>query len=118
MLVPDKAAHPAMASPALRLQLLYKNVLRAHRAHLPAAMRSLGDSYAREEFRRHRGAKEEHLSPFFKEWRGYLDQVQGASISNGDFGADLDRDTLQNLTDEQKTNLAKLEMEAKGNGGS
>ena len=102
----------------MRMHLLYKQVMRAHRAHLPAPMRKLGDSYARDEFRRHRGAQEEHLTPFFREWRGYLDTIQGTGGAAGDgtgqFGKDLDRDTLDSLTEEQQQNLAKLEAEAKG----
>lgn len=36
---------------------LYRRLLRAHRKHLPAEMRVLGDEYVRHEFRAHRGVE-------------------------------------------------------------
>jgi len=36
---------------------LYRRLLRAHRKHLPADMRLLGDEYVKAEFRAHRGVE-------------------------------------------------------------
>lgn len=49
---------------------LYRRLLRAHRKHLPAEMRVLGDEYVRHEFRAHRGVENPvhlvcFLFPFF-----------------------------------------------------
>lgn len=45
---------------------LYRRLLRAHRKHLPAEMRVLGDEYVRHEFRAHRGVENPvHLVCFF-----------------------------------------------------
>ena len=49
---------------------LYRGILRAHYRRLPTPMRVLGDSYAREEFRRHLEGKTTHDQwiEFGSEW--------------------------------------------------
>lgn len=59
-----EAAHAQRAF-ALRL---YKALLVAHRMVLDPEMRMLGDSYVREEFKRHKDAKPQHVQPFFQQW--------------------------------------------------
>lgn len=49
---------------------LYKTVLRLHRG-LPVEMRTLGDEYVREEFRRHKRANSEEAKTFVTEWTRY-----------------------------------------------
>lgn len=55
-----KAAAKAAKGRAPQLQYprlaLFRQILRAHERHLPAAHRELGDAYVREEFRAHRKA--------------------------------------------------------------
>lgn len=49
-----QALAPAAASALLPPIPLYRRLLRAHRKHLPADMRILGDEYVKAEFRAHR----------------------------------------------------------------
>lgn len=97
-----------MSKLGLRGLRLYAGILRAHRT-LPTQMRSLGDAYVREEFRKHRTAKESFLAPFFREWDGYLGQLQ---VSADLVGKDLGPDQAAALTTEQKEQLARLHEEA------
>ena len=46
---------------------LYRRLLRLHTT-LPPELRALGMGYLREEFRRHRGAEDAHVTAFKKEW--------------------------------------------------
>ncbi|GBP01086.1 Succinate dehydrogenase assembly factor 3, mitochondrial [Eumeta japonica] len=50
-----------------RVRQLYKLILRMHRG-LPEELRSLGDAYAREEFKRHKGCSPTEANIFLKEW--------------------------------------------------
>ncbi len=99
---------------------LYRGILRAHRSHLPDNMRHLGDAYVREEFRKHKAAKDKFLGPFFREWDKYLVSLTSQSALLGPAGADLPADALSALTDEQREQLARLrrEVEASGNKGA
>lgn len=105
-------AAPASAMTPSKLGLrglrLYAGILRAHRA-LPPQMRSLGDAYVREEFRKHRAAKDSFLAPFFREWDGYLAQLQAGPAA---VGRDLGPDQAAALTQEQREQLARLHEEA------
>lgn len=47
---------------------LYKAILKAHRVKLPSALRELGDTYVRDEFKRHKTAQPEFLNSFFTQW--------------------------------------------------
>ena len=111
---------------------LYRSLLRAHKKHLPTQMRDLGDTYVKSEFRLHKTAKPEHVTPFLTEWEQYLEQIlmtaraQGAvsagtmesKLKDGadkvlpvfSFGSDLPHDV--ELTDEQVQQLQKLREEA------
>lgn len=98
------------SSPAFGLRglKLYAGILRAHRA-LPPQMRALGDSYVREEFKKHRKADAKFLAAFFREWEQYLSQV---AKPEGAEGRDLAPEHAGALTPEQKEQLAKLQQEA------
>jgi hypothetical protein len=63
----ESSTEAAQRSFALRL---YKAIMRAHKTVLPEAMRSLGDTYVREEFKLHKTAKPQHLHGFFTAWIG------------------------------------------------
>jgi len=52
---------------AANVRLLYKSIFRLHRG-LPHELRAIGDAYAREEFKRHLTASEEHTRAFMQEW--------------------------------------------------
>ena len=53
---------------------LYRSIMRLHRLKLDPQMRSLGDTYARKEFRLHAKPQVQpaHMQMFLKEWRAYL----------------------------------------------
>lgn len=104
-----------MSRPSPRdILLLYRNILRLHRAKLPGPMRGLGDSYVSTEFRRHRDANPPTTSAqwieFSKQWRGYLDMLGGtADLPEGQSIPDS---ILDDLTPEQQAQLARLKEEA------
>lgn len=58
-----------MTSPAhvSRVRALYKRILMLHR-FMPIDLRTLGDQYVKEEFRRHKSAGPEQVQYFMKEW--------------------------------------------------
>ncbi|TQS33684.1 hypothetical protein Golomagni_05960 [Golovinomyces magnicellulatus] len=75
---------------------LYRRLLRAHRKHLPAEMRLLGDEYVKAEFRAHRSVENPaHLIGFLTEWQLYAQQVEGDSW----VGAKIDETKLSKLSD-------------------
>lgn len=92
---------------------LYRQILRAHASVLPPPLRSMGDAYAREEFRRHRDAKTTPVQwkAFVQEWQRYLGMLQGtADLPEG--SGHIPNDVLQSLNEEQKQQLARLREEA------
>lgn len=58
-----------MATPAhlSKVRSLYKRILVLHR-FLPVDLKSLGDQYVKDEFRRHKRAAEQEVNSFMKEW--------------------------------------------------
>jgi hypothetical protein len=112
--------------------LLYRNILQAHKKHLPTEMRQLGDAYIKSEFRLHKKSKPEQVDEFFVAWNDYLNQIlktsrvresfstgalDDSSVPTGDrpvasraFGKDLPPDI--ELTGEQKDQLENLKKEA------
>lgn len=113
---------------------LYRSLLRAHKKHLPAKMKELGDSYVKAEFKLHKTAKPEQIERFYKEWENYLEQIlmtaraqdavktagtldESSSNKNSDsifhYGRDLPQDALEQMTDEQAAQLQKLEEETR-----
>jgi len=107
---------------------LYRNLLKAHKRHLPKEMRELGDVYIRSEFKLHKTAKPEHLTSFFKEWGQYLDDIlvtartreslaMGAIVDQSaagavemKFGRDLPSEF--EIKEEQRQQLENLRKEA------
>lgn len=95
---------------------LYRRLLRAHRKHLPAEMRLLGDEYIKAEFRAHRNVDNPaHLVShhpyksdnsgicdvmlteqigFLTEWQLYAQQVEGDSW----IGAKIDQGKLAKMS--------------------
>ncbi len=60
------------------------------RTRLPAVYRALGDSYVREEFRRHKTAKPEFLKQFFAEWDLYVRTIhEQAAVAPDSIGASV-----------------------------
>ena len=90
--------------------LLFRAILREHRLRLPTAMRNLGNSYVKNEFKLHKNAKQEHLPPFFEAWEKYL--VMLRSRVGQTIGIDLSDDTKASLSEDQKSKLRELKDEA------
>ena len=95
------------------LLLLYRRIMRTHRALLPGPLRAMGNTYARDEFRRHRDAKTTPAQwrAFHQEWQRYLSMLQGTADLPGATG-DIPEDVLAGLTAEQKARLEVLKEEA------
>ncbi|KAM4059341.1 hypothetical protein HRG_007801 [Hirsutella rhossiliensis] len=84
---------------------LYRRLLRAHRKHLPADMRVLGDEYIKAEFRAHRKVDNPaHLIGFLAEWQLYAQKIEGDSW----VGEMIDQGKLAKLSDEQVHQLYEL----------
>ncbi|VUC20290.1 unnamed protein product [Clonostachys rosea] len=77
---------------------LYRRILRAHRKHLPAEMRVLGDEYVKAEFRAHRKIG------FLSEWQLYAQKIEGDSWK----GQKIDETKLAKMSDEQIQQLYEL----------
>ncbi|KAG0267197.1 acetate non-utilizing protein 9 [Linnemannia exigua] len=55
---------------------LYRQILRAHRAHLPPQFRILGDGYVKAEFHRHKTVDNPlYIVGFIEQWTEYLDHI-------------------------------------------
>ncbi|KAM5544539.1 hypothetical protein V8D89_001437 [Ganoderma adspersum] len=88
---------------------LYRRILRAHR-NLPREMRSLGDVYVKDEFRRHKETTNKvHIIGFLSQWKMYLDVLPAGSDSAKAFrGKPLDPTTLEKMSAEQLGQLYEV----------
>jgi len=85
---------------------LYARILRLHRRKLPAAMRTLGDAYVREEFRRHASVSDRALlAQFFTAWEQYLETLE---LQKGEIGRDLSEAERASLSEDQQLKLGEL----------
>ncbi len=92
---------------------LYRQVLQIHRDKLPGPLRQLGNTYVRDEFKRHRDAKTtpEQWRQFFSEWEKYAGMLSGQADLPGGSG-DIPDEVLLSMNEEQKERLKLLELEA------
>lgn len=74
-------------------------------------MRSLGDAYVREEFRRHRSAKPQFLAGFYREWGTYVNTLRAGPLLDLTPGQHLNPDVIATMTDDQQAQLARLRQE-------
>ncbi|KAG0255231.1 acetate non-utilizing protein 9 [Mortierella polycephala] len=59
---------------------LYRQILRAHRVHLPPQLRILGDGYVKAEFHRHKDVENPlYIVGFLEQWQDYLNHVVSSS---------------------------------------
>ncbi|KAF9912025.1 acetate non-utilizing protein 9 [Lobosporangium transversale] len=59
---------------------LYRQILRAHRKHLPPQFRILGDGYVKAEFHRHKDVDNPlYIVGFLEQWQDYLNHILIAS---------------------------------------
>ena len=65
------------------VRLLYKSCLKLHRG-LPLELQAIGDSYVKEEFRRHKTASPEHTQVFMQQWA--VSVCKKSKLSRGSFG--------------------------------
>jgi hypothetical protein len=62
---------------------LYRQILRAHRKHLPPQFRILGDGYVKAEFRRHKDVDNPlYIVGFIQQWQDYLSHILAAAPSH------------------------------------
>ncbi|KAF8927167.1 hypothetical protein EDD21DRAFT_222446 [Dissophora ornata] len=62
---------------------LYRQILRAHRQHLPPQFRILGDGYVKAEFHRHKDIDNPlYIVGFLEQWQDYLGHILSASPNN------------------------------------
>lgn len=84
---------------------LYRRLFRAHRKHLPAEMRVLGDEYIKAEFRAHRDVDNPvHIVGFLTEWQTYAQQIEG----EGWRGEKMDKAKVDKMSDEQVAQMYEL----------
>ncbi|KAJ1162113.1 hypothetical protein NDU88_002591 [Pleurodeles waltl] len=102
----------------LQVRSLYKRILLLHRA-LPLDLKTLGDQYVKDEFRRHKSANPTETKRFMKEWESYasmLAQQANEKLSNPAtnmrFGKSLPEQKLEDLREEQLGQLHELMQEA------
>ena len=97
---------------------LYRAVLRCNAQRLPPPLRTMGDGYARDEFRRHRDAQppptEAQWNQFMLEWAKYVTMMEGRG--DGASG-NIDDSVLSRMSDDQRQRLALLRQEAERLGG-
>ncbi|VDP90338.1 unnamed protein product [Echinostoma caproni] len=105
-----------------RVRLLYKTILRLHRA-LPQELAELGNKYVKEEFRRHKNCAPEFIRPFMLEWSNYAlelsKQIRDAprvASTNPDpnsteFGRPLDPSIFDQFSESQLQQLLTLAEE-------
>ena len=92
---------------------LYRDIVRTHRNVLPPPLRAMGDTYARDEFRRHWKPQttKSQWQAFVQEWQRYLSMLQGRADLEEQSG-DISENVLQSLSAEQKAQLDRLKEEA------
>jgi len=98
-----------------KVRLLYKSCLKLHRG-LPLHLKAIGDTYVKDEFRRHIKADEVQTKVFMEAWAKYaitLTQQMGIKgpRTAKKLGAELG-DDLDNFSGEQITQLYELYQEA------
>lgn len=84
------ASEVGLAAAALLAPLpLYRRILRSHRS-LPIEMKSLGDTYVKDEFKKHRDVENPlQIVGFLTQWKIYLDGIE-ENMKSGYKGKPLD----------------------------
>jgi len=100
-----------------KVRLLYKSCLKLHRG-LPIHMKAIGDTYVKDEFRRHKKADPQQTQIFMEAWAKYAIQISKQMGLKGPhtakkLGEDLKVDELDNFSEEQLSQLYELYSEAK-----
>ncbi|KAK6758853.1 hypothetical protein RB195_016217 [Necator americanus] len=110
-----RKAVKALARPERYPLYLYKRILRLHYG-LPPPARLMGDTYVKDEFRRHKNASPEHTAIFINEWTNYCvtlsKQLSSSGIAKGFIGKDLEPEKLEIFAHEQLRQLLDLKIES------
>ncbi|KAM9650419.1 succinate dehydrogenase assembly factor 3, mitochondrial [Trichechus inunguis] len=102
-----------------RVRALYRRLLLLHRV-LPPDLKSLGDQYVKDEFRRHKTVGSDEAQRFLQEWEEYAavlwqqakESRQQNSPEKSHFGTPLPEEKLNDFRDEQIGQLQELMREA------
>lgn len=92
---------------------LYRAILSSHKIVLDPIMRDMGDTYVRDEFKRHKSAKPQYLQQFFEQWLQYLSTLKQQYESDSVIGKDLSEGEKLVLSEEQFKQFRELENESK-----
>lgn len=96
------------AAPLLPPLALYRRILRAHRTHLPADFRQLGDQYVKHEFQQHRSTDNPlYIVGFLTSWQDYWHQLVNDSWNEGS----LTKEQLEKMSSDQQLQLYLLMKE-------
>ena len=104
-----------------KVRLLYKSCLKLHRG-LPIHLKAIGDTYVRDEFKRHKKAEPQQVQLFMEAWAKYaidLSKQMGVKSLTKEkaeklkVGATIREEDLDNFSDEQLAQLYELYSEAK-----
>ncbi|XP_076624737.1 succinate dehydrogenase assembly factor 3 isoform X2 [Colletes latitarsis] len=95
-----------------RIRMLYKTILRLHRG-LPIEIQSLGTTYVRDEFRRHKTCNEAEAAIFLNEWTEYALMLADQLGLKGPhtaklLGQNLRQEDFEKFRDEQVYQLYEL----------
>ncbi len=108
-----------MASHALRVRFLYKSVLRLHRGLPDEHMKAIGDSYVKEEFKRHKNVDNpEQIRAFMEAWAKYaLDLSKQLAVKPNLASKSVGKsiENLDDFSDEQIAQLYELYEESSKN---
>jgi hypothetical protein len=129
------------SSKAAPVLALFRQIMRLHRDKLPPPMRAMGDTYVKDEFRKHLKGKttDEQWRVFMHEWQRYhamlagnadilTDPAAAAAAQAGDVSGaaatttvsaaasgscgELAEDVINLMTPDQRARLARLQQEA------
>lgn len=100
-----------------RVRMLYKTILKLHRG-LPVELQVMGNSYARDEFKRHKTCNVAEASVFMVEWAKYavtLAQQLGLKGPRDarKLGKNLDETRFEEMREDQIVQLYELFLAAK-----
>ncbi|XP_045469701.1 succinate dehydrogenase assembly factor 3, mitochondrial [Harmonia axyridis] len=101
-----------------QVRLLYKVILKLNRG-LPSALKELGNTYVRDEFKRHKNCDQDQAKIFMTEWTNYaLDLsnqlgVKGIKEGLSGVGKSLTEEELEKFNDDQILQLYDLLTAAK-----
>eukprot|EP00088_Acartia_fossae_P054350 TRINITY_DN6231_c0_g1_i5.p1 TRINITY_DN6231_c0_g1~~TRINITY_DN6231_c0_g1_i5.p1 ORF type:complete len:123 (-),score=10.41 TRINITY_DN6231_c0_g1_i5:340-708(-) len=99
-----------------KVRLLYKTCLKLHRG-LPLHLKAIGDTYVKDEFRRHKKADTAQTQIFMEAWAKYaIDLTKQMGIkgphTSKKLGEDIKEPELDKFNDEQLAQLYELYQEA------